>query len=133
MTRCKYGHRYEDRLSKCPMCKPTKRVRTAEQYAKHELLNTGPWRTFAKSIIARDHDLCVRCLIKYGKYYMGEVKGNELTCHHILSREHYPGDEYVWNPYNCISLCRRCNGQLGTSDKLDFIYNIPPMNEHTIG
>lgn len=38
--------------------------------------------------------------------------------HHIKSRKNFP--ELMFDDENLITLCKTCNLQLGTKDKLDF-------------
>ncbi len=44
-----------------------------------------------------------------------------------MSHEHYP--ELKWNESNLATLCRTCNAQLGTKDKLDFNFEIGKEDE----
>ncbi|MCU5578876.1 hypothetical protein OCF65_00040 [Bacillus toyonensis] len=115
MNICRYGHKYDDSLSKCNICKPVKRT-----YSNHNATNNSKWRKFAKRIKDRDEHMCIRCLVKHGSY-----NTHMLQVHHVKSREHYP--ELIWEDTNCLTVCARCNGQLGTKDELDFSYNIKPL------
>ena len=78
---------------------------------------TSKWRKLRLKIIARDGHYCMRCFHKYGI-----INGERLQVHHIKSRLHYPELEY--EETNLITVCGTCNNQLGTKDKLDFVYNI---------
>ncbi|MFP7230016.1 HNH endonuclease [Bacillus altitudinis] len=74
------------------------------------------------SIIERDGGYCQRCMIKYNI-----ITTDKLQVHHIMSHEHYP--ELKWNESNLATLCRTCNAQLGTKDKLDFNFEIGKEDE----
>ena len=71
------------------------------------------WKKFRKFILERDDQMCQRCYAKYGI-----INGDELQAHHIKSRINYP--ELMYDENNVITVCKTCNLQLGTSDKLDF-------------
>lgn len=79
-------------------------------------LSRKRWLEKAKNIKKRDKFLCQRCLIKYKI-----INFEDLQVHHIKSREHYP--ELMYEDENLVTLCKTCNLQLGTSDKLDFDFN----------
>ncbi len=121
MNICRYGHKYDDSLSKCNVCKPPKR----KHNVKHDVLNSTTWRKFAKRIKDRDEHICIRCLVKHERYNQ-----HRLQVHHVKSREHYP--ELTWVDTNCLTVCAQCNGILGTNDKLDFVYNIKPLPQYNI-
>ena len=76
-------------------------------------LSTVRWRKLRSLIIKRDKGLCQRCFIKYGI-----INGEDLQVHHIKPRVKYP--ELMFEESNLITLCRTCNLQLGTNEKLDF-------------
>ena len=71
------------------------------------------WKKFRKFILERDDQMCQRCYAKYGI-----INSDELQAHHIKSRINYP--ELMYDENNVITVCKTCNLQLGTSDKLDF-------------
>lgn len=71
------------------------------------------WIKLRKQVLKRDNHMCQRCMIKFDL-----IETEHLQAHHIKSREHYPELEMDIN--NIICVCRTCNLQLGTSDKLDF-------------
>lgn len=71
------------------------------------------WKKFRKFILERDNQMCQRCYAKYGI-----INSDELQAHHIKSRINYP--ELMYDENNVITVCKTCNLQLGTSDKLDF-------------
>lgn len=75
--------------------------------------STYKWKKKRLTILKRDNYLCQRCKIKYGI-----LNGEELTVHHIKSRKNHP--ELAFEDSNLITLCKTCNNQLGTKDKLDF-------------
>ncbi|WP_438824822.1 HNH endonuclease [Bacillus sp. JJ689] len=121
MNICKYGHKYDDSFSKCNVCKPIKKKLTSN----YTVTNSSRWRKFAKRIKDRDEHICIRCLVKYKRY-----NTHMLQVHHVKSREHYP--ELIWEDTNCLTVCARCNGQLGTKDELDFHYVIKPLQQYNI-
>lgn len=85
-----------------------------------KLLTQKKWRDLRKTIIYRDKGLCQRCLIKYKK-----INSNEIQVHHIKSRLNYP--ELMYDKDNLLTVCKSCNLELGTSDKLDF--DLPDRDE----
>ena len=76
-------------------------------------LSSARWRKLRSLIIKRDKGLCQRCFIKYGI-----INSEDLQVHHIKPRTKYP--ELMFEESNLITLCRTCNLQLGTNEKLDF-------------
>lgn len=80
--------------------------------------STYRWRKLRKRIIDRDKCHCQRCWYKWGI-----IETDNLQAHHIKSRAHHPELEY--DEDNLITLCQRCNLQLGTKDKLDFEWCVP--------
>lgn len=87
-----------------------------------KFLKSARWRRLRKQIIERDGSHCQRCLIKYNVITTDSLQG-----HHIRSRLNYP--ELRWESSNLICLCQLCNTQLGTKDKLDFIWEVPNERE----
>jgi 5-methylcytosine-specific restriction endonuclease McrA len=81
-------------------------------------IQSQEYKDFRKRIIERDNFHCQRCMIKYGI-----LETEYLQVHHIKSRVHYP--ELVYDESNVITVCRVCNNQLGTKDKLDFEWSVP--------
>lgn len=103
-------------------CKKDARREYQKQYQRNDKnnpLKTARWTNLRKEIIKRDGGLCQRCLRKYGK-----ANAEDLQGHHIKSRRDYP--ELVFTRSNIITLCRTCNLQLGTSNKLDFEFRTTP-------
>lgn len=85
-----------------------------ERYAEEKkFFNSKEWKLLREKIIERDSGYCQRCLIKFNI-----IKSNTLEAHHIKSRKYYP--ELRWEETNLVTLCKSCNTELGTSDKLDF-------------
>lgn len=76
-------------------------------------LKTKRWQEFRKLIIQRDGGYCQRCKVKFNL-----INYENLQVHHIKPRSKYP--ELIYDEENCITLCRLCNLQLGTDEKLDF-------------
>lgn len=74
---------------------------------------TRTWRKLREKVLKRDNYMCQRCLIKFNL-----IETEYLQAHHIKSREHFPQLQYDID--NLICVCRTCNLQLGTTDKLDF-------------
>ena len=85
-------------------------------------LQTKRWRNLRLSIFQRDNYHCQRCLLKYGI-----INGENLEAHHIKSRLNYP--ELMFDEQNIIAICRTCNVQLGTKDKLDFKWTLDNSEE----
>lgn len=83
------------------------------------------WRRFREKILKRDNEVCIRCLIKYNV-----VVKEGLEAHHIKSRLNYP--ELSFDETNVLTVCKQCNTQLGTSDKLDFEYEMPEQNNFVL-
>jgi 5-methylcytosine-specific restriction endonuclease McrA len=88
-------------------------MREYQRNEKNNPLKTTKWTKLRKHVLARDKYLCQRCLYKYNRF-----NSSELQAHHIKSRKNYP--ELVYDERNILTLCKTCNLQLGTSDKLDF-------------
>lgn len=101
--------------SRCE-CKKKKKRDYMREYQRKEVnnpLKTTRWNKLRKEILERDKYLCQRCLYKYGI-----TNSKELQAHHIKSRRDFP--ELVFEQANIMCLCKTCNLQLGTSNKLDF-------------
>lgn len=109
------GKIIDDKLQKCQCQKDYYKTykKSEKTIESDKFLRSHTWRKKRERILQRDNHLCQRCLIKYNL-----LNSEDLTVHHILSREHYP--ELKLNDDNLITLCRSCNLSLGTSDKLDF-------------
>ncbi|PEY76277.1 HNH endonuclease [Bacillus thuringiensis] len=104
-------------------CSCTKRHSTNKKSGKTDkLIKSYRWKKMSKRIRNRDGQHCQRCLIKFST-----INSDDLSAHHILSREHYP--ELIFEESNLITLCNVCNSQLGTKDKLDFEWNVPDEYE----
>lgn len=78
------------------------------------------WRKLRAKVLERDNHLCQRCLHKYGI-----LNSERLEAHHIKSRSNYP--ELELEETNVICICKTCNLQLGTDDRLDFEYEVREM------
>lgn len=89
------------------------------------ILNTSRWRKKRVEIIKRDSGYCQRCWIKYHI-----INDTEIQVHHIKSRYNYP--ELTFEDNNLITLCKTCNIQLGTNDKLDFRWEPPTIKDYTL-
>ncbi|WP_338705247.1 HNH endonuclease [Priestia aryabhattai] len=50
---------------------------------------------------------------------------DNLQAHHIKSCRDYP--ELAYDESNLLTVCRDCNLELGTSNKLDFTYEVPKL------
>lgn len=93
----------------------TKRVKRYYENNPDELkfLNSKAWKRKRMYIIRRDLGICQRCYHKFNK-----LNSKQLQVHHIKSRLDYPNLRLDDN--NLITLCKTCNLELGTSNKLDF-------------
>ncbi|MBG9471363.1 HNH endonuclease [Priestia megaterium] len=87
--------------------------------------NTRKFQKLRKSIIIRDEYHCQRCKVVYGQLVM-----EDLECHHIKSFRDYP--ELAYDEVNLITVCRRCNLDLGNSNKLDFNWIAPELEVPTL-
>lgn len=103
---------------KCNCTRYFPKSQKKEKNESTKALNRKRWKDKRQQILRRDKHLCQRCKIKYNKFNF-----DDLQVHHIKSREHYP--ELMYNNDNLITLCKTCNLQLGTSDKLDFEWSVP--------
>lgn len=116
---CSCGKRIPDTEScDCKRAKKRDYQREYQRKDKNNPLKTARWNKLRKEILKRDGHLCQRCLHKYGLLNASELQG-----HHIKSRKDFP--ELVFDKRNVITLCKTCNLQLGTSNKLDFNYEVP--------
>ncbi|WP_045522758.1 HNH endonuclease [Neobacillus niacini] len=87
-----------------------------QQYAdEKKFFNSIRWKKLRWGILDRDEGVCMRCLIKFNL-----IKTSTLEAHHIKSRKNYP--ELRWDESNLVTLCKSCNTELGTNDKLDFAF-----------
>lgn len=112
-TICGKCGRFKQEGKPC-VCKPNNINKTKKMNGKDKVLNTRAWKDKKRpSIINRDGGICQRCLIKFGI-----VNSEQLEVHHIKSRKDYP--ELAWEDSNLITLCKQCNLELGTTNKLDF-------------
>lgn len=102
-------------------CKKNKRrLKPQIQEAEKEDLITKhkyKWWKLRDEIIKRDDGFCQRCYYKYNV-----LNDKRLEVHHIKSRKNYP--ELTFDKNNLITICRTCNAQLGTKDKLDFDWGV---------
>lgn len=99
-------------------CKKKERLEKIRRYEKENpeetaFLNSNIWKKKTKRIKERDNYHCQRCLLKYGI-----IETRCLEVHHIKSRKNFP--HLRLEDDNLITVCKTCNIQLGTSDKLDF-------------
>lgn len=104
--------------TRCECKKKRKRdyMREYQRNDKDNPLKTTRWTNLRAQVLIRDGYLCQRCLLKFGI-----ANSEELQGHHIKSRKYFP--ELVFDPTNVITMCKTCNLQLGTSNKLDFQLN----------
>lgn len=102
-------------------CKKNKRrLKPQIQEAEKEDLITKhkyKWWKLRDEIIKRDDGFCQRCYYKYNV-----LNDKRLEVHHIKSRKNYP--ELTFDKNNLITICRTCNAQLGTKDKLGFDWEV---------
>lgn len=78
-----------------------------------KMIKSARWGKIRKLIIQRDGGYCQRCFIKYKVF-----TEDNLQVHHIKPRIDYP--ELVYDNTNLVTLCKRCNLELGTNPSLDF-------------
>lgn len=109
-----------DYSEKCNCRETTKRLKVAktENNQQEDLISKHKykWWKLRDRIIRRDDGFCQRCYYKYDI-----INDEKLEVHHIKSRKNYP--ELTFDESNLITLCRTCNAQLGTRDKLDFYWD----------
>lgn len=84
---------------------------------------TWRFQKLRKKIITRDKGHCQRCRIKFDLLIT-----DNLECHHIKSYRDFP--ELAYEESNLIMVCRRCNLDLGNSNKLDFSAEAPEEVEY---
>lgn len=112
---CSCGKIVKDDGKRCE-CKRTQKrnyMRDYQRKDKNNPLKTTKWAKLREHVLKRDRYLCQRCLHKFGIY-----NPNELQAHHIKSRKNFP--DLVFEERNIMTVCKTCNLQLGTKDKLDF-------------
>lgn len=122
LTVCKHCGKYITQGAMCECKVKVNRVVSDEQRESDKFYTKAPWRKVRLKVIKRDGCVCIRCLIKYGLIVTANLQG-----HHIKSRKHYP--ELELQESNIICVCQTCNLQLGTTDEVDFIYEIPDEYE----
>ena len=115
---CKYCNKLVDENHVCQKKSNERYNKYKRDYYRKNKETVAPimsykWKKFRKFIIDRDDNMCQRCYIKYGI-----INGDQLQAHHIKSRINYP--ELMYDENNVIAVCKTCNLQLGTNDKLDF-------------
>lgn len=120
---CSCGRIIKDtETCECKRIKKRDYQREYQRKDKDNPLKTARWSKLRKKVLQRDGYLCQRCYHKYGI-----LNSKELQGHHIKSRKNFP--ELVFEERNILTLCRTCNLQLGTSDKLDFKYEVRIIEE----
>ncbi|MFZ0444199.1 MAG: HNH endonuclease [Bacillus sp. (in: firmicutes)] len=119
MNICSYCGTMHTVTERCACRVKAHKQRNAEKnQLSDDFYTKKKWRKFRKRILKRDQGVCLRCLIKYNV-----VTTESLEAHHIKSRLNYP--ELSFDESNVMTLCKSCNTQLGTADKLDFKYEVP--------
>ena len=103
-------------------CKKQRVRNKATEDETDKLMRTQRWKKLRMRIIKRDKVVCLRCIIKYNY-----ITQEDLTVHHIKPRKQYP--ELMFDESYLITVCQRCNGQLGTKGELDFAWEIPNNHE----
>lgn len=100
----------------CPIKRQAYNKSKREYYQKNKEtqkpLRTKRWKTLRSLIIALDGGYCQRCYRKYGI-----INSHQLEVHHIKARIFHP--ELTFDQDNCVTLCKTCNIQLGTTG-IDF-------------
>lgn len=94
-------------------CSSIKKITKKKNNEDEKVLWTYRWKKKREFIKERDGYFCQRCWEKYKI-----LNTEQLEVHHIKSRSKYP--ELTFEDSNLITICKTCNLQLGTSDKLDF-------------
>lgn len=122
---CKYCNKIVDDNHKCLSDKRTQYNKYKREYYQNNKEIVAPlmsrrWRSFRKTIIHRDSNLCQRCFRKYNI-----INGDSLEVHHIKPRIDYP--ELMYDELNVVTLCKTCNLQLGTNG-IDFKWEAPETN-----
>lgn len=103
-------------------CQGVKRLVAKKQVRECDKFYTSyKWRKTRRIVLDRDRHTCQRCLHKFGI-----IETKKLEGHHIKSRVHYP--ELELDQDNIITVCKRCNLELGTKDRLDFEWQVPSKN-----
>lgn len=114
------------RTDTCP-CKErqqinSKKYKTDKEIEEEKFLKSTRWKKTRLRVIKRDGGSCQRCLSIYNV-----IESANLQVHHIKSRKNFP--DLRWEEANLVTLCRLCNTQLGTKDKLDFKHTVPSVEE----
>ena len=108
----------ENETCTCRLEKENQNEYRKEYYEKNKeqlkILTSARWRKLRLRIIQRDGAICQRCFYKYNF-----INGEELQVHHIKSRKDFP--ELTYEPNNLLTICKKCNAELGTTNKLDFM------------
>lgn len=93
-------------------CRPVRKSKASKSHVSSH----RRFQKLRKRVIDRDNGYCQRCVIKFGKY--NKTVHENLQCHHIKSLRDFPHLAYDEN--NLITVCQRCNFELGNSNVLDF-------------
>ena len=110
---------------KCSCLNDARKIRNKKYEDKDKFYRGRAWRKLRERVLNRDNNLCQRCLYKFGI-----INSKNLEAHHIKSRLNYPELELEID--NIVCVCKTCNLQLGTADKLDFEYKIKEIRENEI-
>lgn len=102
-----------DSFCECRKKDKNEYMKQYQQNNSGDPIKSRRWKKFREHILERDNHLCQRCLLKYHV-----LNSNDLQAHHIKSRRDFP--ELTFDKNNVLTLCKTCNLQLGTSNKLDF-------------
>lgn len=117
MKKCPHCHNlYNFSKQKNCSCKGInqyKRNYYKNNHEEHRFLTSKQWKFKRQEILERDKYHCIRCWYKYNKINIAD-----LQVHHIKSRRDYP--ELRLDDDNLLTVCKKCNLELGTSNKLDF-------------
>ncbi|MFT7830047.1 HNH endonuclease [Priestia megaterium] len=103
-------------------CKKVKKQKPANGWHPS---SKGDFRKLRKLIIKRDGAHCQRCRIKYNWMVF-----DNLEAHHIKSWRDYP--ELGYDESNLITVCKKCNLELGNSNKLDFEPESPEETQYCL-
>lgn len=111
------NNKYDERDVYCE-CQKDRRNEYSKQYYEQnkelkKLLNSKRWRTVRRLVIQRDGGFCNRCYAQLGIFVT-----DDLQVHHIIPRSKRP--DLMFDEDNLVTVCKTCNLQLGTRDKLDW-------------
>ena len=105
------GCGYHEDKCRCSSIKKIGKKKKEPSYER--ILGTTRWQKKRAFIRERDGHFCQRCWSLFGI-----INTEGLEVHHIKNRRDFP--ELTFEDSNLITLCKRCNLELGTATELDF-------------